>query len=163
MNEILRLADQLRRAYDGDPWHGSPLTRLLTGVSATDAAARPLPGAHSILETVLHIAAWMGETRERLRGSPPGEPAEGDWPVAEVTSESGWALAKSKLALAHEELVRAVEAFPEEKLWQTVGAPQRDRAAGTGTSYYVLLHGVVQHNVYHAAQIATFHRILAPR
>lgn len=160
MNEISRIADQLRRSYDGDPWHGSPLMGILTRISTTEAAAHPLRGAHSILETVLHIAAWMGEARERLRGSIPGEPAEGDWPVAGDTSEGGWALAKSKLAQAHEDLVRAVEAFPEDRLWQTVGAPQRDRAAGTGTTYYVLLHGVVQHNVYHSAQIATFHRVL---
>jgi hypothetical protein len=31
---------------------------------------------------------------------------------------------------------------------------QRDAAIGSGVSYYVLLHGVAQHDAYHAGQIA---------
>ena len=163
MTEISRIADELRRAYDGDPWHGPPLTGLLAGISASEAAAHPLPGAHSIRETVLHVTAWIGEVRERLRGSPPGQPAEGDWPIAGDTGESGWALAKSKLAHAHEALLRELDATPDERLWQIVGSPARDRAEGTGTTYYVMLHGVVQHNVYHSAQIAALRRVQAGR
>ena len=33
-------------------------------------------------------------------------------------------------------------------------SPQRDPALGVGVTYYELLHGVVQHDVYHAGQIA---------
>ena len=31
---------------------------------------------------------------------------------------------------------------------------ERDRALGSGISRYVMLHGLVQHHVYHAGQIA---------
>jgi hypothetical protein len=36
----------------------------------------------------------------------------------------------------------------------------RDRAAGTGMSKYVTLHGLVHHTVYHAGQIAILRRAL---
>jgi uncharacterized damage-inducible protein DinB len=163
VTEVSRIADQLRRAYDGDPWDGQSLAVLLAGISARDAAAHPLPGAHSIQETVLHTTAWIGEVRERLRGSPPGQPSRGDWPDPGDTGESGWALAKSELARAHEELLRELESTPEERLWEIVGSPARDRAEGTGTTYYVMLHGLVQHNVYHSAQMAALRRIQAGR
>lgn len=161
MTEVSRIVDELRRAYDGDPWHGPNLTCLIDGIAADVAAAHPIPGAHSILEIVLHIAAWMGEARERLIGAPPGQPAEGDWPDHGDTGEVGWKLAKSKLAAAHEALLRALDTTPEDQLWQVVGSQVRDRADGTGTSYYVLLHGVVQHNVYHSAQIGALRRLQA--
>jgi hypothetical protein len=46
-----------------------------------------------------------------------------------------------------------VAALPEEKLFEATNDP-RDRPLGAGVSYYVLLHGIVQHDVYHAGQIA---------
>jgi len=38
MSEATRLIDQLRRAHDGDPWHGSPVKAILDDVTAEDAA-----------------------------------------------------------------------------------------------------------------------------
>ncbi len=43
--------------------------------------------------------------------------------------------------------------FDESRLADRVGR-QRDPALGTGSTYYVMLHGAVQHNLYHAGQIA---------
>jgi uncharacterized damage-inducible protein DinB len=42
--------------------------------------------------------------------------------------------------------MKAVRAFPESKLSEN--APNRDH------TYYVLLQGMVQHDLYHAGQIA---------
>lgn len=50
-----RLLDELRRAWDGDPWHGDPVRRVLEGITADQAAARPLPHAHGVWELVLHM------------------------------------------------------------------------------------------------------------
>ena len=37
----------------------------------------------------------------------------------------------------------------------------RSRPLGTGVSYYELLHGIVQHDAYHAGQIAILKRVIA--
>src|SRR3984885_4824498 len=63
-----RLADQLRRAFDGSAWHGPALIELLQDVDAAAAAAKPLPEVHSIWELVLHIAAWDSAACVRLAG-----------------------------------------------------------------------------------------------
>ena len=153
MNEIDRIVDQLQREQSGDPWHGSPLKTILKGISAELAAARPLKGTHSIWELVLHITAWKNETRRRLGGAPAGEPAEGDWPKVGVISTARWREAVKNLERAHDELIDAIRQLPEAKLFEPTNDP-RNRETGAGVSYYVLLHGIVQHDVYHSGQIA---------
>jgi uncharacterized damage-inducible protein DinB len=66
------------------------------------------------------------------------------------------------LTEAHERLLAQVRALPESRLHEATN-DSRDRPLGTGVSYYVLLHGLVQHDVYHAGQIALLKRGAARR
>jgi hypothetical protein len=146
------ILDELRRAWDGDPWHGDPLRRVLDGVTVEQAAARPLPGAHSIGELVLHLASWSREVARRLGDRVARDPEVGDWPPF-AGGEQGWRAALDGLARAHGELLAAVEAFPPGELSSMVG-DERDRPLGAGVSFAVMLHGTAQHYAYHAGQAA---------
>jgi uncharacterized damage-inducible protein DinB len=117
------------------------------------ASARPFPATHSIWELVLHITAWKGEVRRRLSGAPAAEPAEGDWPAAGDASPERWRAALDRLETVHRDLVSAIRALPEQQLFAPTKDP-RNRETGAGVPHYVLLHGIVQHDVYHAGQIA---------
>ena len=152
-SEISRIVDELQREHDGDPWHGSPLKAILQGIDAQRAAARPLADAHSIWEIVLHMTSWKNETTRRIRGAVACMPIEGDWPEAGLPAEDGWQQAIGRLEAAHEDLIAAVKAFPDTKLYEPTN-DTRSAPLGTGVSHYVLLHGIVQHDVYHAGQIA---------
>ena len=68
MSESARIADQLRRAFAGEAWHGDSLFEILEGVTAAQASARPIKNAHTIWELVLHIAAWDNAVLRRLGG-----------------------------------------------------------------------------------------------
>lgn len=151
--ERARIVDELRRAWDGDPWHGDPVRRVLDGIRAEDAAARPLANAHGVWQIVLHMTAWTREVARRLRDRVAREPADGDWPEVPRGGAGEWAAAVDALARAHAELVEAVAAFPPEELDEVVGE-ERDRPLGAGVSYAVMLHGLAQHHAYHAGQIA---------
>jgi uncharacterized damage-inducible protein DinB len=153
MNEIARIVDQLEREHAGDPWHGSPISAILGGITWQQAAAKPIPGAHSIWEVVLHLTGWKNEVRRRLSGAPAGAPDHGDWPDVGEPSAERWAEAVENLHLAHRLLVSGVKEFPEPNLYIPTN-DQRNRELGVGVTYYELLHGVVQHDVYHAGQIA---------
>ncbi|HEV2734360.1 MAG TPA: DinB family protein [Longimicrobiaceae bacterium] len=145
MTEIERILDQMRRAYEGEAWHGPSLREALDGVTAAEAAARPVPGAHSIREIVQHLAAWEDTLRRRLAGEPLREPAEGDWPGAEAASEDEWRDLLHRLDERSRRLRDAVAALDDDGL---------DRAPYPGTSTrYVTLHGAIQHALYHAGQI----------
>jgi uncharacterized damage-inducible protein DinB len=153
MSEIHRIIDQLEREHEGDPWHGSPLSDILKGIDAVTAARRPFPGAHSIWELVLHMTGWKNEVRKRLGGAPAGEPAEGDWPDVGEPTDPRWRTALEALEAAHRGLIAAVRSLPEPTLFDPTNDP-RDRPLGVGVTHYVLLHGIVQHDVYHSGQIA---------
>ncbi len=145
-----RILDELRRAWDGDPWHGDALRTILDGVPADAAAARPLPGAHNVGEIVLHLATWTREVTRRLRDRVAREPADADFPPFAAGS---WDAAMDALAQAHAELMNAIEGFPPAEL-DTVVGDERNRPLGSGVSYALMLHGIAQHYAYHAGQIA---------
>jgi uncharacterized damage-inducible protein DinB len=157
MSEIERIVDELEREHSGDPWHGSPLRQILDAITAAQAAAKPIPSAHSIWELVLHMTAWKKEVRRRLSGAPAAEPEDGDWPAVGDPTEPRWRDAVSRLERTHQDLIAATRALPEPKLFEPTNDP-RDRETGAGVSYYVLLHGIVQHDVYHSGQIALLKR-----
>lgn len=158
-SEIRRLVDQIERAHAGDPWHGSSLTALLEGVTVSQAASHPVPGGHSIWEIVLHVTGWTEEVRRRLAGAPAAEPERGDWPAVGQASDARWRAALDGLHAAHRDLIGAVAALPEDDLYKPTNDP-RNRALGTGVTRYELLHGLVQHDAYHAGQIAQLRRAL---
>ena len=161
MTEIDRIIDELKREHDGDPWHGSPLREILAGIDHTQAADRAVPGGHTIWELVLHMTAWKNEVRLRLGGAPSGDPQEGDWPAPPVNPDAGaWAAAVDALERAHRALIDAIAPLPEAQLFAPTNDP-RNRETGLGVTHYVLLHGIVQHDVYHSGQIALLKKAVA--
>jgi uncharacterized damage-inducible protein DinB len=155
------LAEQVRLAHDGPTWHGPALAENLEGLAAVDAAARPIPGAHSIWEIVLHVTAWTGEVRRRLGGGTPAEPAEGDWPEVGPVSEQAWREARRALRAAHEAVAQAALDFPTSR-WNDLIGTERNAPLGTGVTYAATLAGLVQHDGYHGGQIGLLRRALNP-
>ena len=159
MSESARLVDQFQRAHHGDPWHGSPVTAILAGVTAGEAARRPGGSAHSIWEIVLHMTGWREEVARRATGAPAAEPQGGDWPSVGDPTPERWAAALAALDASHAHLVAAVRDMTDVHLLKPTN-DTRDPALGIGVSYYELFHGIVQHDAYHAGQIAILKKIL---
>ena len=152
MTEVERILDQMNRAFEGEAWHGPAVMEILDGLKAPQAAARPLQSAHSIWEIMLHIAAWERAVGRRFKGDRAQlSPAE-DWPAVNDTDEASWTRAKELLRQAHEELLKAVSGMDDSKLDQPI-------IEGL-SSVYVTLHGVIQHSLYHAGQIAILKKAL---
>ncbi|MGO9404626.1 MAG: DinB family protein [Terriglobales bacterium] len=148
-SESSRIADQLRRAFTGGAWHGDSLFEILKGVTAPQAAAHPIKNAHSIWELVLHIAAWDGAVRQRMTGVAVKLSGKKNFPSVVDTSEAAWAMTLEHVRQIHQELIDAVEKFPEKSLKRQVPGKK-----GAHYTFYYMLHGVVQHELYHAGQIA---------
>lgn len=155
MSEIERILDQLQRAYEGNAWHGPSIREALAGVTAAQAHARPLQNAHSIWELVQHIAVWEEVGRRRLSGDRAqiAISSPEDWPPPEDRSEAAWEQAKAALDRGHRALVEAITRTPESRLDEPI-------FEGMST-VYVTLHGVIQHDLYHAGQIAILKKALS--
>ena len=112
------------------------------------ARTRPMAGAHSIWEIVLHVTAWADIARQRIHGEATGDPApEQDWPpVSDVPMPTG----RARSARLEREPSRC-------------SPPRRGRSSeeqldalvpGLDYTVDVLLHGIVEHGTYHGGQIA---------
>ena len=159
MSEKRRIVDLSSRVMEGDPWHAGNIASLLSDVTAVEAAARPIPGAHSIWQLVLHMTAWADEVRARVAGVPAGNPAAGDWPRVGPVGRARWDAARASLFNAYEALHKDIARMPARDLSRPTNDP-RNRATGEGVSRYVTIHGVIHHAAYHAGQIALLKRAL---
>ena len=153
MREVERIADQLKRAHEGGAWHGPSVGELLAGVTAEQAASRPVEGAHSIWELVEHIEAWERAILRRLGGDPAQiYNTEEDWPPTRDASEDAWQQTRKKLADTEAALREAALRLDDAQLDEPIIAEMSSR--------YVSLHGAVQHTLYHAGQIALVKKAL---
>ena len=153
MSRGQRIAQAIERSVSGPMWHGPALADLLEGVNASDAAAHPIPGAHSIWELVLHVTAWTEIARERLAGSANADPTpEEDWPPVKDTSAEAWRSARERLKEAHRELAEEVGALDDAVLISRL--PGKDHTA------LVMYHGIIEHDAYHGGQIAILKKAL---
>ena len=146
VSEAGRIADQLRRAFYGSAWHGPALVELLHDVDATTAAAKPLPGVHSIWELVLHVSAWDGAGLERLAGRKCQLKGAKNFPPVPQATEMAWRHAVKLARGTHDSLVSTVAGLSDQRLRQTVPGKRYD--------FYHMLQGIAQHELYHAGQIA---------
>ena len=150
MSEISRIAQQLKLAYEGEAWHGPAVLEILSGVDARAAAARPIPNAHSIWELTLHISGWEDVIRRRLGGEACTLGDADNFPDVKDKSEAAWNKTVEALKLTNQQLLKAMNGLPDSRL--------TDRVPGKNYDVYTMLHGAVQHALYHAGQIAILKR-----
>ncbi len=156
MTESVRLADQIRRAFEGNAWHGDSVLELLADVNAKTAAAKPIKDAHSIWELLLHVAAWDDAVRRRAGGEAVELSDEQNFPAVKDVSEAAWRQAVESAKQTHNQLIKAVAAFPDSRL--------QDQVPGKTENYhnfFYMFSGIVQHELYHAGQIALLKKFQA--
>jgi len=148
-----RIAEQHRRAYHGEAWHGPAVFEILEGVSAAKAAERPIRKAHTIWEIVLHLTSWEQIVRSRLVGSPMDVSDAIDWPATPATpSKKSWDAARGALHEASEGTDVVLMRMTEKKLLSA--------RPGMSSTYEELAHGQVQHALYHAGQMVLLKKAL---
>lgn len=153
MSELKRASEQLQRSFAGEAWHGPSVLEVLEGMSAAEAASHPVAAAHSIWEIVLHLAGLYRVVLRRLGGDGTPMTPEEDWPPVPGITEAAWAATLQNLKDAHEELLGSLADGTDDAL---------ERPVGEGSStLYITLHGMAQHNSYHAGQIALLRKAFA--
>ena len=150
MAEKKRTLELLDRAYRAKAWHGPALLETLDGVDASMAAKRVVKGAHTIWELVDHLGSWNAIVAERLAGKTPQVTPDVNFPRTPSPTPATWKKSLARLAASQRKFRAAVAKFPEAQLGRI--------RPGTKTSWNVLIHGQIQHQLYHAGQIAMLRR-----
>ena len=152
-NELARLEGQLRAAFEGPAWHGPAVLELLRDVTPAEAAARPIDGAHTIWELVLHLTACYDLVLRRIRGDGRQITHAEDWPTMAKPTDANWQEAIAALRGRNEATRVAVLRFDGARL----AGPLVSEPPYTA---YEQLIGLTQHDLYHAGQIALLKRAI---
>ena len=104
----------------------------------------------------MHIEAWERACLRRHNGDPAQLTDEEDWRPLNDTSDAAWETTKQELIDTHRELLDAIAKVDESRL----NEPIITYATTPYSSVYVTLHGGVQHDLYHAGQIAIVKKAL---
>jgi uncharacterized damage-inducible protein DinB len=150
MSEISFIVDQLKRAFDGEAWHGPALMEVLNGTDARTAASHPLGQAHSIWELVLHLSAWEHVVTRRIHGETLTLSDDQNFGHVGAQTEEAWQEALRNLRRNHSDLVDTVSKMSPPRLDEKVPGKDYDMR--------FMLTGAVQHAAYHGGQIALLKR-----
>lgn len=150
VSEIDRITRLLEKTFDKQPWYGNSIMATLKGLTPTQASQKIGPG-HSIIELVLHMTSWRAFATHRLLGDNTFEVSED----LNFPKPGTWEEALIKLQQSQKELIDAAKNFPEERLSELV--PSNTQRY----TYYTLLHGIAQHDIYHLGQMAYIKRAVS--
>ena len=152
--EVLLVAEQLKEAYEGDPWYGKNIKSLLEEAGKSDVFQKP-NGQHSILELLWHMILWREFTISRIRFDDSKRMQyweENDWRQMDHSNKTLWQKGLQEFARVHNELVELLQQQNDDLLIKPV--PERKY------NFRKLLHGIVQHDIYHTGQIAYVMKML---
>jgi uncharacterized damage-inducible protein DinB len=151
-SEIDRITGQLEKAFEKQPWYGTSVMAILKDVDAS-VVHRKI-GPHSIIILVKHMTIWRRYVIHKLQGNDNFQVSdEQNFPDPPITSQA-WPEAIKELQASQRELMIAIAKFPQERLNELVPA------ASHKYTWYTLLHGIIQHDVYHLGQIALLRKAL---
>ncbi|HEX2609302.1 MAG TPA: DinB family protein [Flavisolibacter sp.] len=153
--EILRIAEQAKDTYQGDPWFGRNMKELLSEIDERIAFDKP-NDQHSILELLWHIITWKEFTITRLRDDATRKLyhfEELDWRELDHNDKSLWKKGLQRLAEVQNELVEVLQQQQDRILIEIV--PERTY------TFSKLLYGIVQHDIYHLGQIAYVKKMMS--
>ena len=138
-----QIADAYRAVTVKGAWYGPSLAELIAKASPELATAAPVPGAHSVSELLQHLLLWNERARSTSDGSPmPKWDAEKEWAEPPIP----WSELVVRWNRSRDLLEERIRSFPVGDLAKQV--------PGRTYPYETLLHGIVEHTVYHSGQIA---------
>jgi len=152
-----KLIEEFEKVCSGQPWYGSPIYDILGQVTFETAYERPVKNGHTIAEIILHMLSWTEEVIDRLNEKPASLPLSGNWPEPGTPDEYKWKMWIDDLKLVDVNLVRTIRDFPEDKWNEPIIDERGDEPV---TTYKELVEGFIQHQVYHAGQIALLNKAI---
>jgi uncharacterized damage-inducible protein DinB len=150
MTEIDRIVRLLEKTFDKQPWYGPSVIEIISTIDAETATVKH-GDTHTIIELVLHMISWRKFAIQRLKGDATFDLTD----EMNFPKPTTWDDAIEQLHQSQRELIEATKQFPVDKLNELVPSSRLKY------TYYTLLHGIAQHDVYHVGQIALLKKLTA--
>lgn len=145
-SETRTISQLLQHSFEKVPWYGPSVMETLRDISPS-MVEKKIGRSHSIIELVLHMTSWRVFVAEHLNGNDTYEVSD----EMNFPKPGSWTGAVVALKQSQARLLEAIDRFPEERLDEVV--PSRPY------KFRVMLHGIVQHDIYHTGQISLLKRM----
>lgn len=144
----------LNNAFHGGAWHGPSVLELTKGLSLKEAGFKT-GTVHTIAELIYHITSWRIFTVKKIQGDAEfnvdGEKA--NWGNMGKLDQFELETLMMELTLTHDELMTELEKKDDDFLNEIV--------PGAEYTFFTLLTGQIQHDLYHAGQMAVLKKLAA--
>lgn len=154
--ELQSIISTLQNTLDGDPWYGRPVYHLLREVETSYAYEKP-GGSHSLIELLYHMLTWAGFTLKRIEKDKVNDLAafeKLDWRQIDPMQHD-WDEALADFIATHQQIIAILQTKDDNFLSEKVDYREYN--------FRVLLNGLIQHNIYHAGQVAYLQKLLSGR
>ena len=143
--EIQNIKTLFDETYNGPAWSGPAVKEVLKEVSHEDALKK-IGESHNIAEIVFHMIAWRNFLINKLKGEESYDVLdEENFQKIDTISENEWTKLKDRLETSQK--------IMQELLSKTDDNLLSKKVALRKYTYYILMHGVIQHDLYHLGQI----------
>lgn len=152
--EMQYIARQITDAYEGDPWFGRNAKALLSEVNEQTAFEKP-NGQHSMVELIWHMVNWREFVISRFTKDSTKDITYfevNDW---RALDHSDKALLQQGLQRLHQTQAELLEVIGNES-----DALLDKNVEERSYTFRKLLHGILQHDIYHLGQIAYLQKLL---
>ena len=153
MSTLNGIIKKMTQVFEGDPWYGKSVMRTIADVNESIVYKKPNAGAHSAIELLYHMINWEEFTLHQLEGSvkDPARYELQDWREIEPQTHT-WREGIAAFSAMHKRIVEILTASGDDILEKEVRYRKYNMR--------FLLDGLIDHNIYHAGQLALLQKTL---
>ena len=147
IKELSVIKQEFISIYNGSPWYGENMITIMDKVTSLKGYNNRTAGKHSIIEILYHIIYWRLFTISRFQQHLYSEEtADANWQEIETGDEQLWQKAVKQIESTQQNLLVLLSNREDDILEKIV--PDRTY------NFRFLLNGIIQHDIYHIAQIS---------
>jgi hypothetical protein len=154
MSEAQRISKLFSDLYNGNPLTCIKLSDLLEGITAAQAASRPIASANTIWQLVQHCEGWRENVIKKLNGANFKSPEDNYLSNPQDTSEEAWSLLLDNLKKTENDWERFLISYEDKILYEGY------KASDNEFTNYEVVHGILHHDNYHFGQISMLKKLL---
>ena len=152
--EMQSIISNLQNINAGEPWFGRPVYELLEEIDPSIVYTKPNDNSHSLIELLYHMITWAEFTLKRIERDNEEDLTafeQMDWREIKPAVHT-WEKGLKEYKKVHKNIVAQLEIKDDEFLKEIVDYRKYN--------FRFLLNGLIQHNIYHAGQVAYLHKLL---
>jgi uncharacterized damage-inducible protein DinB len=152
--ELQSIIHNMKSTLEGEPWFGRSVYAILDEINPSITFKKPNKNSHSLIDLLYHMNTWAEFTLKRIEGDKETDlkaSEELDWRKIDPKIHS-WEKGLTEFKAIHSKIIKLLNDKDDEFLKGIVDY--------RNYKYRFLIHGLIQHNIYHLGQIAYIKKLL---